>query len=134
MARVHMGVADVKRQFADVIGRVVHGGDRIVVERRGRPVVAIVPLSDLVVHGGAMPDAAGRQAEGLEEEVVDAKGVAGRVGESPPAPPEVVRPHPGSILDALGCGGPEAEEFCKIIDEIVEQRSLDLGRPAPEFE
>ena len=46
MADVHMGVAEVKRRFADVIGQVVHGGRRVIVERRGRPVVAIVPLEE----------------------------------------------------------------------------------------
>ena len=46
MVDVRMGVAEVKRRFADVIGQVVHGGKRIIVERRGRPVVAIVPLDD----------------------------------------------------------------------------------------
>ena len=42
----HMGVAEVKRRFADVVGEVMHGKRRIIVERRGRPVVAIVPLDD----------------------------------------------------------------------------------------
>ena len=41
-----MGVAEVKRHFADVIGEVVHARRRIIVERRGRPVVAIVPLDE----------------------------------------------------------------------------------------
>jgi prevent-host-death family protein len=44
MTDVRMGVAEVKRNFADVVGQVVHGGRRVIVERRGRPVVAIVPL------------------------------------------------------------------------------------------
>ena len=44
MKEKHMGVAEVKRNFADVIGQVVHGKQRIIVKRRGRPVVAIVPL------------------------------------------------------------------------------------------
>jgi prevent-host-death family protein len=42
----HMGVAEVKRRFADVVGEVMHTGRRIVVERRGRPVVAIVPIEE----------------------------------------------------------------------------------------
>jgi prevent-host-death family protein len=42
----HMGVAEVKRHFADVIGEVMHAKRRIIVERRGRPVVAIVPLEE----------------------------------------------------------------------------------------
>jgi prevent-host-death family protein len=44
MADRHMGVAEVKRHFADVVGEVLHGRRRVIVERRGRPVVAIVPL------------------------------------------------------------------------------------------
>jgi prevent-host-death family protein len=47
MTDKHMGVAEVKRRFADVVGEVVHGGKRIIVERRGRPVVAIVPLKEI---------------------------------------------------------------------------------------
>jgi prevent-host-death family protein len=46
VADVRMGVAEVKRRFADVVGQVVHGKKRVIVERRGRPVVAIVPLDD----------------------------------------------------------------------------------------
>ena len=46
MADKHMGVAEVKRRFADVIGEVMHAKRRIIVERRGRPVVAIVPLEE----------------------------------------------------------------------------------------
>jgi prevent-host-death family protein len=46
MADKHMGVAEVKRNFADVVGEVLHGGKRVIVERRGRPVVAIVPLTE----------------------------------------------------------------------------------------
>lgn len=37
-----LSVADVKRRFSDVIGR-VERGERIVVSRRGKPVLALVP-------------------------------------------------------------------------------------------
>ena len=53
MADLHMGVAEVKRRFADVVGQVMHGGRRVIVERRGRPVVAIVPLEE--AGAGARP-------------------------------------------------------------------------------
>jgi prevent-host-death family protein len=46
MTDKHMGVAEVKRNFADVLGQVMFGKQRIIVERRGRPVVAIVPLEE----------------------------------------------------------------------------------------
>jgi len=42
----HMGVAEVKRHFADVVGQVMYGNRRIIVNRRGHPVVAIVPLDE----------------------------------------------------------------------------------------
>ena len=46
MADKHMGVAEAKRRFADVVGEVLHAKRRIVIERRGRPVAAIVPLDE----------------------------------------------------------------------------------------
>jgi prevent-host-death family protein len=51
MVDKHMGVAEVKRRFADVIGEVMHAGRRIIVERRGRPVVAIVPIDHVTAAG-----------------------------------------------------------------------------------
>jgi len=54
MADKHMGVAEIKRHFADVVGEVLHAKRRIVIERRGRPVAVIVPLEqgDLAVSPG----------------------------------------------------------------------------------
>ena len=46
MARA-LSVAEAKRRFSDVLGAVRHRGDRVIVERRGRPIAAIVPLDDL---------------------------------------------------------------------------------------
>lgn len=134
MSVIHMSVADVKRRFADVIGRVVYGGDRVVVERRGRPVVAIVPLSDLVTDERSRPGSVaehGDRPQGQESDV-SRPGEAAAESSAPP-PTASHSPPPESILDALGCGGPEAEEFCRIVDQIIEERSLDLGRPAPDL-
>jgi prevent-host-death family protein len=47
-----MSVADAKRRFSDVLGAVRHRGERIVIERRGTPVAAIVPLDDLAALEG----------------------------------------------------------------------------------
>ena len=91
-------------------------------ERRGRPVAAIVPLSDLPAlpeSQSAAPLGRQRRAERAEPGVRAAP-ARGRA---------VPGPDTGSILDVLGCGGPEADELCKLIDEVVEQRSLDTGRP-----
>ena len=48
-----MGITEVRRNFAKIVDEVAHGGTRVIVERRGRPVVAIVPLEEKV--GGLLP-------------------------------------------------------------------------------
>jgi len=48
MARVeHMSVAEMKRQFADVVGKVLHGDVKIIVERRGKPILGLVPPDEV---------------------------------------------------------------------------------------
>lgn len=42
-----IGVAEVKRRFADVLGAVRYRGERFVIERNGTAVAALVPLHDL---------------------------------------------------------------------------------------
>ncbi len=42
-----LSVADAKKRFSDVLGAVKHRGERFVVQRRGTPVAAIVPVGDL---------------------------------------------------------------------------------------
>lgn len=41
-----LGVAEAKRRFSELLDR-VGGGERIVVARRGKPVVALVPPDDV---------------------------------------------------------------------------------------
>ena len=84
----HMSVAEVKRRFADVIGRVLHAGARIIVERRGRPVVAIVPVEDVLPGAaGSLGDVLG---QGGEEGEKFAQFMAGVVSERRNRPvPEV---------------------------------------------
>ncbi len=42
-----MSIADARAHLGDVIGRVRHAGDRVLVTARGKPAVAIVPIADL---------------------------------------------------------------------------------------
>ncbi len=42
-----IGVADIRANLADVINRVAYGGERIVLQRRGKQVLAVVPMEDL---------------------------------------------------------------------------------------
>ena len=42
-----IGVADIRANLADVINRVAYGGERIVLQRRGKRVLAVVSMEDL---------------------------------------------------------------------------------------
>ena len=68
-----MSVAEVKRRFADVIGKVQHGDTRIVVERRGSPVLGLVPPEEVEVHAGRalleFGRVLGEEAEGFAQEM-----------------------------------------------------------------
>ena len=44
-----LAASDAREHFADVLNRVAYGGDRVVVERRGKEMAAIVSLDDLRV-------------------------------------------------------------------------------------
>ena len=59
--REELGVAELKRRFSELLNRVELRGERIEISRRGRPVAALVPLSEV-----AEPDdGAGRPKRGL---------------------------------------------------------------------
>ncbi len=36
-----------RNSFSDVINKVAYGADRVVIERRGKPVAAVIPVADL---------------------------------------------------------------------------------------
>lgn len=42
-----MSVAEAKNRFSDVLRRAEYGGERVIVERHGKPVAAIVSTEDL---------------------------------------------------------------------------------------
>jgi len=42
-----VGVAEAKAKFSELLGQVLHRGERIIVRRRGKAVAAIVPIADL---------------------------------------------------------------------------------------
>lgn len=41
-----LGVAELRKGFADAIGRVQHGKERMIITRRDEPVAALVPADD----------------------------------------------------------------------------------------
>jgi prevent-host-death family protein len=44
-----MTVSEARQDFADLVNRVAYGKERVTVVRRGRDVVAIVPMSDVLL-------------------------------------------------------------------------------------
>lgn len=44
-----IGVAEIRANLAEVINRVAYGGERIVLQRRGKQVLAVVPIEDLAL-------------------------------------------------------------------------------------
>jgi prevent-host-death family protein len=42
-----VGVAEAKAKFSELLGRVAHRGERIIVQRRGKAIAALVPIEDL---------------------------------------------------------------------------------------
>lgn len=42
-----MNVVEARRNFSELINRVAYGGRRVVVERRGRPLAALISVEDL---------------------------------------------------------------------------------------
>lgn len=46
---MNIGIADIRNNMADALNRVAYQGERIVLERRGKGVAAIVSLDDLAM-------------------------------------------------------------------------------------
>ncbi len=46
---MNMNVVDIRNNLADAINRVAYAGERIILERRGKGVVALVSLEDLAL-------------------------------------------------------------------------------------
>ena len=44
-----LAASDAREHFAEILNRVAYGGDRVVVERRGKELAAIVSLDDLKI-------------------------------------------------------------------------------------
>jgi prevent-host-death family protein len=44
-----VGVAEAKARLSELLGRVAHRGERILVRRRGKPVAVLVPVEDVAL-------------------------------------------------------------------------------------
>jgi prevent-host-death family protein len=59
MTRLPM--AEVRADLADVVSRVQQGGEPVIIDRHGKPAVAVVPI-DMLLRLEASQDAADRKA------------------------------------------------------------------------
>jgi len=48
MSTTYISTIDAKEEFSELINRVSHGKERIILTRRGKEIAAIVPLEDLL--------------------------------------------------------------------------------------
>ena len=52
MTSTTIGVGEAKKRFSEIMSRVVYGGERFIVSRRGKPMVALVSADDLEMLDG----------------------------------------------------------------------------------
>ena len=71
-----LGVAELKRRFSELLSRVELKGERIEIRRRGRPVAALVPVSDVADtdNGTERPRRGLAAAAGVWEDFQDVDG------------------------------------------------------------
>jgi prevent-host-death family protein len=46
---MNISIAEIRNNLADALNRVAYGGERLILERRGKPVAALVSMEDLAV-------------------------------------------------------------------------------------
>lgn len=46
---MNLGIAEIRNNMADALNRVIYTGERVILERRGKPTAAIVSLEDLAM-------------------------------------------------------------------------------------
>jgi prevent-host-death family protein len=54
-----INVADAKRAFSDLLGRVAYGRETIVITRRGRPMAKLVPIQEQQPQGNELVNVEG---------------------------------------------------------------------------
>ena len=53
-----LNVAEAKKRFSDLLGRVAYGGETILITRRGKPMAKMVPVSEPVSVGESVVESA----------------------------------------------------------------------------
>ena len=103
-----VSAADAKAHLSELVSKVQHGGERYVINRRGKPVAALVSLNDL-------------------------DRIVSEAAPSLPSPSGLSL----LTLPSYDLDDPAARELDSAIDEMVaeiyEAREREIGRPAPDF-
>jgi prevent-host-death family protein len=47
MTMERVNVAEARKQFSELVARVAYTGERVIIERRGKPMMALVSMEDL---------------------------------------------------------------------------------------
>ena len=81
-----VNVADAKRQFSDLLGRVAYGRESIVITRRGRPMAKLVPIPEQPERANELADLEGWLADDDPFFAI----MEGIVADRPHHPPRVV--------------------------------------------
>jgi prevent-host-death family protein len=49
MTKILINTVEAKEQFADLVNRVAHSKEKIILTRRGKEIVAMIPVEDLLL-------------------------------------------------------------------------------------
>lgn len=93
-----ISVRDARANFADLIGSVQHTGEPVLIERRGKPVVAVVPAAQVEPPSQAWDPAVDAEIDDL---LADAPALRAVVAAGRQVRPRVPRPVPwGEAIEA----------------------------------
>jgi prevent-host-death family protein len=67
----HVTTADVRKNMAELVNRAAYGGERFVVTRHGKELVAIVPLEDVTLLDRLRSLVARREYESALREITE---------------------------------------------------------------
>jgi prevent-host-death family protein len=67
----HVTTADVRKNMAELVNRAAYGGERFVVTRHGKELVAIVPLADVTLLDRLRSLVASREYESALREITE---------------------------------------------------------------
>lgn len=76
METIRVGAEQLRRQLTDLLNRVGYGGDEVIVERNGRPLVVLKPYADRDQTGG-QPSNQVERTPALANELENARLTAG---------------------------------------------------------